>query len=276
MKILVPFKRVADPDNANQVRVAASGKQLDTSRLEGRPNPFDHYALEAALRLTEDGTRPKQRLGEVIVVTLGTADTEARLRNALATGADRAIRIDADDESLDGRLVALALREIVAEVQPDLVLMGKQAVDGDTNQVGQFLAERLDWPMATFAGTIVEEPTGSLLVEREVDGGLARVRLGLPAVITVDLRIVAPNSVWSRHTPRSHAYAEGVRFAPLLAMRQAQRKPLEVRALSDVVPAPTLTTRYLRFAEPQHRSGGQRVATVSELVDKLANEAKVI
>lgn len=276
MRILVPFKRVSDPDNADKIRVAGEGSRLDLSGLEPKPNPFDHYALEAALRLTEDGARSKQRLGEVVIVTLGPADTEVRLRNALATGADRALRIDADDDALDGRLVAHALRRVVGQVQPDLVLMGKQAVDGDTNQVGQYLAELLDWPMATFAAAITEEEGGTLLVEREVDGGVARVRLALPAVVTVDLRIVAPDSVWSRHTARTHVYGEGVRFAPLLAVRQAQRKPLDVMPLGDVVPDASLTTRYVRFSESPRRAGGVRVETVSELVDKLAKEAKVI
>jgi electron transfer flavoprotein beta subunit len=170
--------------------------------------------------------------------------------------------------------VAHALRRVVDEVEPDLVLMGKQAVDGDSNQVGQFLAELLDWPMATFAATIAEQEN-ALLVEREVDGGVARVRVGLPAVVTVDLRIVAPSSVWSRHTDRSHVYGDGVRFAPLLAVRQAQRKPLEVRPLTSVTDQP-LTTRYLRFVEPPRRARGVRVESVDELVARLATEAKVI
>ena len=275
MRILVPFKRVADPDNADQVRVAVDGTHLDVSGLEAKPNPFDHYALEAALRLTEDGAKPRQRLGEVIVVTVGPAETEVGLRRALATGADRALRIDATDDELDGRLVAHALRHVVQQTEPDLVLMGKQTVDGDSNQVGQYLAELLDWPMATFAATVAEEDD-ALLVEREVDGGVARVRVRLPAVVTVDLRIAAPGSVWSRHTARSHVYGEGVRFAPLLAVRQAQRKPLEVQPLGSAVANLTVTARYLRFTKPERRSRGVRVETVNELVAKLAEEAKVI
>ena len=199
MKILVALKRVADPDNANKVKIPASGDKVDTTGLEWKPNPFDEYALEAALRLTEDGKNPKARIGEVVVVTFGPKETETTLRAALATGADRAIRVDTTDDKLDGDLLARALKTLVEKEKPDVVIMGKQAVDGDANQAGQILAELLDWPMATFAATIREE-AGALLVGREVDGGVAVLRVKLPAVVTVDLRIVAPNSVFSLKT----------------------------------------------------------------------------
>ncbi|NUO52445.1 MAG: electron transfer flavoprotein subunit beta/FixA family protein, partial [Polyangiaceae bacterium] len=195
MKILVALKRVSDPDNANKVKIPASGDKVDTTGLEWKPNPFDEYALEAALRLTENGQQPKTRAGEVVVVTFGPKETETTLRAALATGADRAIRVDVTDEQLDGDVVARALKSIVDKEKPDVVVMGKQTVDGDTNQVGQLLAEYLDWPQATFAATIEEEANGSLLVGREVDGGVAKVRVKLPAVVTVDLRIVSGTSV---------------------------------------------------------------------------------
>lgn len=276
VRILVPLKRVADPDQADAVRLADEGARLDVTGLEAKPNPFDQYALEAALRLTEDGAHPKERRGEVVVVTLGPPDTELRLRNALATGADRAIRVDATDDDLDGRLVARALQTLVEEVKPDLVLMGKQAVDGDTNQVGQLLAEGLDWPMATFAATLIEEASGTLRVEREVDGGTVTVRLHPPAVVTVDLRIVGARSVRSRHTDAAHEYGAGVRFAPLLAIRQAQRKPLMVRPLATVVANSRLATRYVRYALAPRRPPGVRLGSVTELVDRLANEAKVL
>src|SRR5690606_27859612 len=135
----------------------------------------------------------------VVVVTLGPTEADTSLRSALATGADRAIRVNATDDQLDGRLVAKALAAVVAKESPDLILMGKQAVDGDNNYVGQALAELLDYPMATFAATIAAE-AGSMLVSREVDGGTATLRLRLPALITVDLRIVAPESVYSEQT----------------------------------------------------------------------------
>jgi electron transfer flavoprotein beta subunit len=275
VKILVPIKRVADPDNANKVRIGSGGQKIDTGNLEWTLNPFDEYALEAALRLNEDGKAPKTRLGEVVVVTLGPKEVETNLRSALATGADRALRIETSDEQLDGHLVALALKKVVEEEKPDLILMGKQAVDGDSNQVGQILAELLDYPMATFAATIKADARG-LEVSREVDGGVAVVRLGLPALITVDLRIVAPTSVYSAQTDRSFKYNEGVRFAPLPAIMAAKRKKLDVKALGDLVSDGKLRTRYTEFAPPPERKAGKKVSNVADLVSKLANEAKVI
>jgi electron transfer flavoprotein beta subunit len=275
VKVLVALKRVSDPDNANKIKVAPGGGAIDTAGLEWKANPFDEYALEAALRLTENGKAPKARLGEVLVVTLGPKETETTLRAALATGADRALRIDSNDDALDGRLVALALRAVVDKERPDLVLLGKQAVDGDTNQVGQRLAELLDWPMATFAATIREQ-SGAVLVGREVDGGVLSLKLTLPALVTVDLRIVAPESVYSSHTPPDFKYNDGVRFAPLPAIMAAKKKPLEVKPLAEVVPGAELTTRYLRFERPQARAGGVKVKDVAELVDRLVNQAKVV
>lgn len=274
MKILVPLKRVADPDNANKVKIAAGGARIDTTGLEWKPNPFDEYALEAALRLTEDGKAPKVRLGEVVVVTFGPAEADTTLRASLATGADRAIRVDAKDDDLDGLLVARALAKVVAEEKPDLVLMGKQAVDGDTNQVGQILAELLDWPMATFAATVREEQ-GGLLVGREVDGGVVTLRVKFPAVVTVDLRIVSPQSVYSLKTDKAFKHQDGVRFAALPAIMQARKKPLAVKKLADLAQGP-LATRYVRFEAPPQRKAGIKVKDVDELVSRLQNEAKVL
>lgn len=275
MKILVALKRVADPDNANKIKIGGDGKSVVTTGLEWKMNPFDEYALEAALRLTEDGANQKTREGEIVVVTLGPKDAEATLRSALATGADRAIRIDAEDESLDGNIVASALQKIIEEEKPDIILLGKQAVDGDTNQVGQILAEKLDYPMATFAATIQQESSGSLVVGREVDGGVAHVRLSPPCLITVDLRIVAPKSVYSSKTDPSFKYNEGVRFAPLPAIMKAKKKPLDVKALADVT-STGLTTTYSKFERPAARQAGVMVKDVTELVDKLKNEARVL
>jgi electron transfer flavoprotein beta subunit len=277
VKVLVSLKRVADPDNANKIKIAPNGNAVDTTGLEWKLNPFDEYALEAALRLTENGKAPKQRLGEVVVVTLGPKECEQTLRSALATGADRALRIDTTDDALDGRLVAEALKNVVAAEKPDLVLLGKQAVDGDSNQVGQRLAELLDWPMATFAATIREEQGGSLRVGREVDGGVLTLRVRLPAVVTVDLRIVAPQSVYSVHTdPAAHKYGEGVRFAPLPAIMAAKKKPLDTKTLAEVAPGVALAQRTLKFEKPAARAAGVRVKDVTELVDKLMNVAKVL
>lgn len=272
MKILVPIKRVADPDNANKIKVTPS--QVDTAGLEWKLNPFDEYALEAALRLTEDGAK-KVRDGEVVVVTLGPKEAETQLRSALATGADRAIRVDADDASLDGRLVSKALKAVVEREKPDLILMGKQAVDGDNNYVGQALAELLDYPMATFAATIHEQANG-LLVSREVDGGSISLRLTLPALITVDLRIVAPTSVYSAKTDSNFKYNDGVRFAPLPAIMKAKKKPLDTLTLTDLVPGQASASRYTKFEPPAARKAGIKVDSVAALVDKLANVARVI
>lgn len=275
MKILVALKRVADPDNANKVKIPASGDKIETTGLEWKPNPFDEYALEAALRLTEDGKAPKARAGEVVVVTFGPKETEQSLRSALATGADRAIRVDATDDKLDGDLVARALKTLVEREKPDLVLMGKQAVDGDSNQVGQVLAELLDWPMATFAATLKEEQ-GGLLVGREVDGGVITLRVKFPAVVTVDLRIVAPTSVYSMKTAPAFKYNDGVRFAALPAIMAAKKKPLVEVKLADLASDTSLKVHYGTFAPPPARKAGIKVKDVAELVDRLKNEAKAI
>jgi electron transfer flavoprotein beta subunit len=275
VKILVAIKRVLDPDNANKIKVADSGSAIDGKGLEWKINPFDEYALEAALRLIEDG-KSKARHGEVVVVTLGPKECEATLRSALATGADRAIRVDAKDDALDGRLVAKALSALVQSEKPDLVLMGKQAVDGDSNFVGQALAQLLDYPMATFAATIREEGDGAVVVNREVDGGTTTLRLRLPALVTVDLRIVAPDSVYSKHTDTAFRYNDGVRFAPLPAIMKAKKKPLDTKTLAELVSDSALGSSYFRFEPPPQRQAGIKVASVTELVDKLTNEARVV
>lgn len=274
MKILVPLKRVADPDNANKVKVNAG--KLETTGLEWKPNPFDEYAVETALRLTENGANPKARQGEVVVVTFGPKETETTLRGALATGADRAIRVDATDDQLDGDVVARALKALVEKEKPDLVLIGKQAVDGDSNQVGQLLAEYLGWPQATFAGSIKTEDEKSLLVGREVDGGTINLRVTLPAVVSVDLRIVAPKSVKSKHTADTHAYPEGVRFAALMAIMAAKKKPLAEMKLAELASDASLKITYTGFELPPARKAGIKVKTVAELVEKLKSEAKAL
>ena len=276
MKILVPLKRVADPDNANKVKIPGSGDKVDTTGLEWKPNPFDEYALEAALRLTENGQQPKARAGEVVVVTFGPKETETTLRAALATGADRAIRVDATDEQLDGDLVARALKALVEKEKPDVVVMGKQTVDGDTNQVPQLLAEYLDWPQATFAATIEEEAGGSLVVGREVDGGVAKLRVKLPAVVSVDLRIVSGTSVYSTKTAKTFKYNDGVRFAALPAIMAAKKKPLAEVKLADLASDTKVKVTYGSFSAPPARKAGIKVKDVAELVQKLTTEAKVL
>ncbi len=273
MKILVPLKRVADPDNANKIKVTAT--KVETTGLEWKPNPFDEYAVETALRLTENGANTKARLGEVVVVTFGPKDTETTLRAALATGADRAIRVDATDDQLDGDLVARALAKLVEKEKPDLVLLGKQEVEGDANQVGQLLAEYLGWPQATFAGSIKSEADKALVVGREVDGGTLNVRVTLPAVVSVDLRIVGSKSVQSMHAP-AHAYADGVRFAALMAIMASKKKPLVEVKLAELADDTALKIKYTGFEAPPGRKAGVKVKTVQELVQKLKTEAKVL
>ncbi len=275
VKILVALKRVADPDNANKVKIPAGGARVDTTGLEWKPNPFDEYALEAALRLTENGQAPKTRVGEVVVVSFGPKEIETTLRAALATGADRAIRVESTDDQLDGDVVARALQALCEKEKPDAVVMGKQTVDGDTNQVGQLLAEYLDWPMGTFAATI-EEEAGALLVGREVDGGVAKLRLKTPAVVTVDLRIVAATSVYSTHTARTFKYNDGVRFAALPAIMAAKKKPLDEVKLEDLVEDTEVKVTYEGFTPPAARKAGIKVKDVAELVERLRNDAKAL
>jgi len=274
VKILVPLKRVTDPDNANKIKVN-SGK-VETTGLEWKPNPFDEYAVETALRLTENGTNTKARQGEVVVVTFGPKDSETTLRAMLGTGADRAIRIDTGDEAIDGDVVARALKALVEKEKPDLVLCGKQAVDGDSSQVPQQLAEYLGWPQATFAGSIQSEGDKALVVGREVDGGTIKLRVELPAVVSVDLRIVAPKSVHSVHTPAAHAYPEGVRFAALMAIMAAKKKPLVEMKLADLTGDAALKIQYLDYELPPARKAGVKVKDVPELVNRLKTEAKVV
>ena len=192
------------------------------------------------------------------------------------TGADRAIRVDVTDDQLDGDVLARALSAIVEKEKPDLVLCGKQAVDGDSNQVGQLLAEYLGWPQATFAGSIKSEDDKALLVGREVDGGTINLRVTLPAVVSVDLRIVAPKSVTSKHTPATHTYPEGVRFAALMAIMAAKKKPLVEMKLAELTPDAAPKIKYLGFELPPARKAGIKVKSVPELVEKLKSEAKVL
>lgn len=274
MKILVPLKPVADPDNANKIKVTPT--KIETTGLQTRPNPFDEYALETALRLTENAANTKARLGEVTVVTIGPKEIESILRAALATGADKAIRVDATNEALDGDVVARALKALVEKEKPDLVLLGKQEVEGDANQVGQLLAEYLGWPQATFAGSIKSEADKALVVGREIDGGTMNVRVTLPAVVSVDLRIVAPKSVQSAQTKADHAYPEGVRIAALMAIMAAKKKPLTEMKLSDLVSDAALKIQYTGYEPPASRKAGVKVKSVAELVEKLKTEAKVL
>jgi electron transfer flavoprotein beta subunit len=276
VKILVPLKQVSDPDHSARIVISADGTAISTKHLEAKTNPFDEYALEAALRLAEDGREPRKRLGEVITVTIGGKSTETMLRSSLATGADRAICVEGDDGAIDGRITAKVLAAIVRKQDIDLVILGKQTVDGDGNEVAQRLAAILDWPQATSAGEIFEQENGRLVVEREVDGGVTRLQLTLPAVISVDLRIVAARSVRSRHTPETHVYPAGVRFASLPAIMQSKRKPLEVVSLESLIGIVAPVIHYSHYRSAQTRAPGRILGSCEQLVELLTNEAKVI
>jgi len=275
MKILVPVKRVADPDNANKMKVSADGTHVTSEGLEWKLNPFDEYAVEAALRLNENASSG-ERLGEVIIISLGPDEVQTTLRQPLAMGADRAIHIKAGDDVLDSTVVAHALAAVALAEKPDLVLMGKQAVDGDSNTAGQMLAELLGWPMATFAMSI-SQSGNDLTVGREVDTGVLTVKVTLPAVVTVDLRIVAPKSVQNGQTPASHEYSEGARYASLKGIMAAKKKPIDAKSLADLAVTQAPVVKYSKFELPAARSGSVKyVETVDELVNLLKTQAKVI
>ena len=249
MKLLIPTKRVVDFNV--KVRVKPDGSGVDTANVKMSMNPFDEIAVEEAVRLKERGVAT-----EIVVVSCGVTGCQETLRTALAIGADRAILVESDAD-LQPLAVAKLLAAIVAKEQPQLVILGKQAIDDDSNQVGQMLAALLDWPQAAFASKVEIEGT-RLRVKREVDGGLETVEMNLPAVVTTDLRLNEP------------------RYATLPNIMKAKKKPLEVikpEALGVDV-APRLST--LKVAEPPKRKGGGRVADVKELVAKLRNEAKII
>jgi electron transfer flavoprotein beta subunit len=274
LKILVAAKRVIDPENLTKVKVTPTG-ELDGGGLEQKVNPYDEYALEAALRLTENGANPKQRLGEVVVVTFGPKPAETMLRAMLGTGADRAVRVETSDDKLDASVVADGLKALAEREKPDLVLVGYQQAEHESNEVGQRLAARLAWPQATFAGSLESQDDTGLLVGREVEGAIARVRVRLPAVVTVLDKIVHPHSVKSKHTAPTHAYPDGVRFAALMAIMAAKKKLLAEIPLSELTSAKPLV-RYVAAEPPPRRAAGVKVKSVEELVAKLKTEAKVL
>jgi len=249
MKVLVPVKRVVDYNV--KVRVKSDGTGVDIANVKMSMNPFDEIAVEEAVRLKEKGA-----VTEVIVVSCGVTQCQETLRTALAIGADRGILVDSADE-LQPLAVAKLLAALVAKEQPGLVILGKQAIDDDANQVGQMLAALTDLPQATFASK-VEVADGQALVTREIDGGLETLALSLPAVITTDLRLNEP------------------RYVTLPNIMKAKKKPLETvtPAGLGVDVAPRLKT--LKVSEPPQRSAGIKVPDVATLVAKLKNEAKVI
>ncbi len=249
MKIIVPVKRVVDYNV--KVRVKADGSGVETQGVKMSMNPFDEIGIEEAVRLKERGIAT-----EVIAVSLGIAACAETIRTALAMGADRGILVETDVD-LQPLAVAKLLRALVMREQPRLVILGKQAIDDDMNATGQMLAALLGWPQGTFASKLTVDGD-TLMVTREVDGGLETLALDLPAIVTTDLRLNEP------------------RYASLPNIMKARKKPIETLKPADlgIDPAPRLTV--LRVVEPVKRQAGARVASVAELVAKLRTEAKVI
>jgi electron transfer flavoprotein beta subunit len=249
MKVLVPVKRVVDFNV--KVRVKSDGTGVDIANVKMSMNPFDEIAIEEATRLKEAG-----KATEVIAVSCGVAQCQETLRTAMAIGADRAILVETDAE-LQPLAVAKLLKAVADKEQPQLIILGKQAIDDDCNQTGQMLAALLGWPQATFASKVVVE-NGKATVTREVDGGLEILSLTLPAIVTTDLRLNEP------------------RYVTLPNIMKAKKKPLDTLKPADlgVDVAPRLKT--VKVVEPAKRSAGIVVPDVATLVAKLRNEAKVI
>ena len=249
MKALVAVKRVVDYNV--KIRVKTDGSGVETENVKFSANPFDEIAVEEAVRLKEAGV-----VSEIVAVSIGPAAAQDVLRASLALGADRAILVQTDDEA-QPLAVAKILKALCDRETPQLVIMGKQAIDDDSNQTGQALAALLGWPQGTFASKLAVRD-GRAEVTREIDGGLETVSLSLPAVVTTDLRLNEP------------------RYASLPNIMKAKKKPFEVIPAADLGLdiAPRLIT--LRVEAPPKRQAGARVASVAALVDKLKNEAKVI
>lgn len=249
MKVITAVKRVVDYNV--KVRVKSDQSGVDIGNVKMSMNPFDEIAVEAATRLKEANVAT-----EVVAVSCGTAQSQETLRTALAIGADRAVLVDTDAE-LQPLAVAKLLKAVVEKEQPQLVILGKQAIDDDAGQTGQLLAALLDWPQATFASDIQIEGDWAT-VTREVDGGLEVISLKLPAIITTDLRLNEP------------------RYVTLPNIMKAKKKPLDVVTADalGVDPSPRLKT--LRVEEPAGRKAGVMMPDVATLIDKLQNEAKVI
>ena len=279
MKILVPCKRVSDPDNANKVKVSGDGSSVVTEGLEFKPNPFDDWAVETALRLNENA-KTNEKLGEIVCVSFGPDGAQQTIRQFLAMGADRGILVKAEDEALDSMVVARALKAVVDKEQPDLVLMGKQSADGESGAVGAMLAELLGWPQSTGTMSFTTSDGGKTAeVTREADGGVLRARITAPAVVTVTDRILRPENVKNGVTPEDHAYPESDsgRYASLKGIMQAKKKPIDQMDLDSLGVDATPSTSYAEFSTPPARSGQTAfVESVQELVEKLHTEAKVI
>ncbi len=249
MKVLVPIKRVVDYNV--KIRVKADQTGVELANVKMSMNPFDEIAVEEAVRLKEAGTAD-----EVIVVSIGPQQAQETIRTALAMGADRGILVKTDD-TVEPLNVAKILKGVVEAEGPELVILGKQAIDDDANQTGQMLAALLGWAQGTFAASI-EKADGKLNVVREIDGGTQTVALNLPAIVTADLRLNEP------------------RYASLPNIMKAKKKPIDEKAPADFGGDTAARLNVLKVTEPPERQAGIKVETVAELVGKLKNEAGVI
>jgi electron transfer flavoprotein beta subunit len=249
MKVLVPVKRVVDYNV--KVRVKSDGSGVDIANVKMSMNPFDEIALEEATRLKEAG-----KVTEIVAVTCGVTQAQETLRTGMAIGADRGILVETGPE-IEPLGVAKVLKALADKEQPQLIILGKQAIDDDSNQTGQMLAALLGWPQATFASKVVLEE-GKVTVTREVDGGLETVALSLPAIVTTDLRLNEP------------------RYVTLPNIMKAKKKPLETIKPADLGVDVTPRLKTLKVSEPAKRSAGIMVPDVATLVAKLRTEAKVI
>ncbi len=249
MKVLVPVKRVVDYNV--KVRVKSDGSGVDIANVKMSMNPFDEIALEEAMRLKEAG-----KVTEVIAVSCGVTQSQETLRTGMAIGADRAILVETTVE-LEPLAVAKLLKAVADKEQPQLIILGKQAIDDDSNQTGQMLAALLGWPQATFASKVVLEE-GKVMVTREVDGGLETLALTLPAIVTTDLRLNEP------------------RYVTLPNIMKAKKKQLDVLKPEDLGVDVTPRLKTLKVVEPAKRSAGIKVPDAATLVAKLRTEAKVI
>ena len=253
MKILVTTKRVTDYDS--KITPTADGSGINYDQVDFKMNPFCEIAVEEAVRIAENSDDDC----EILAVAVGDEDATAEVRRALAMGAHKGILVECDEAELDSDYIAQILVKICEEEEVDLVILGKQAVDGDSNQVAQLMAEYLGWPQATFAYKVEFLDDEQLQVQREVDGGVETVSLSLPAVISTDLRLNEP------------------RYTSLPNIMKAKRKPLETMDPDDLdIELDTPKVEVVGYSLPSERQAGQMVESVDELIAKLTNEAKVL
>lgn len=272
MKILVTVKRVPDPEQKPKFK----GTELDVSGANWVVNTFDEYAVETALRLVENADT-QERDGEVVVLSIGAKDCAQQIRSTLAMGADRGILVEAADETLDADVVARIVAAVVEQEKPDLLLMGKQSVDSDNSVAAQLCAGMLGWPQATFAATVeVADEGKALIVTREADAGVEKKKVPLPAMVTVDLRVVLPNAIKNGRTPDGYEYADGPRYASLKGIMKAKKKELKEIPIAELGVDQKARLSWTHVEAPPARAAGIKVESVDELMQKLRDEAKVI